>query len=699
MCPTGALSDKWARYKGKETRKVRTICPFCGCGCSIYLSVREQQIISVSTCTEDSVNGVCLCVKGSYGLDFVHHQDRLKTPLIRRDGNLEEATWSEALDIVADRLSRYQPDEVAVVSSAKCTNEENYVIQKFARAVLGTNNVDHCARLCHAPTVVGLAQTFGSGAMTNSINEIRDAKCILAIGTNTTEAHPIIGLEIKKAVRQGAKLIVANPRKIELVRFADLWLRHNPGTDVALLMGMMRVIVDEELLDSSFIAKRCENFDAFKQSLQGFNLDSVEQITGVPKEQIAEAAQIYATSRPSSILYAMGITQHSHGTDNVIAIANLAMLTGNIGKPGAGVNPLRGHNNVQGACDMGALPNVYPGYQAVADPAIRERFEVAWRCSLPVEPGLTLTEILDAAYHGQIKAIYFMGENPVLSEPQAKHAEAALQKLEFLVVQDVFLTETARLAHVVLPGVTFAEKDGTFTNTERRVQRVRKAIEPIGNSQPDWWITCQIAQRMGRGNGFDFAHPSQSMDEIARLTPSYGGISYRRLEEGSLQWPCPDAEHPGTPILYTEQFVRSNGKGQFIPLQYRPPMELPDTKYPLLLTTERSLYHFHTGTLTRKVKGLNALREEELVEINPNDALALGIADGDMVRVISRRGEVVAKAKVTEVSPVGVICMTFHFAESPTNVLTNPALDPVSKIPELKVCAVKVERAEQTSIS
>jgi len=537
--------------------------------------------------------------------------------------------------------------------------------------------------------VAGLATAFGSGAMTNSSTEIGDAACILAIGTNTTAAHPVIALEVKRAVRQGAKLIVANPREIDLVRFTDLWLRQRPGSDVALLMGMMRVIVDEGLLDSSFIEERCENFDVFKESLKDFDLDSVERISGVPGEKIAEAARMYATNRPASILYAMGITQHTHGTDNVLATANLAMLTGNIGKPSSGVNPLRGQNNVQGACDLGALPNVYPGYQSVADPAIREKFEAAWGCSLNPSPGLTLTEMFEAAHKGQVKSIYLIGENPVLSDPDISHIVESLKALEFLVVQDIFLTETAQLADVVLPGVSFAEKDGTFTNTERRVQRIRKAIEPIGDSRPDWLITCQIAQRMG-ARGFDFEYPSQIMEEIASLTPSYGGISYDRLEGDGLQWPCPTEEHPGTPILHTQQFSR--GKGQFMPLEYKPPVELPDEEYPLILTTERSLFHYHTGTMTRKVKGLNVIHGEELVEINPGDASALGIADGDMVKVISRRGEVVTKARVTEASPAGVVSMDFHFGESPANILTNPALDPVAKIPELKVCAVRVEK-------
>jgi len=685
-CPVGALTPKGAK---QPTREVQTTCPYCGVGCQIYLGTRNNQIISVRGKREGTVNKGSLCVKGRFGIpEFVHHPDRLTTPLVRRNGNLEEANWDEALDLVASKLGNYK-DQVAVISSAKCTNEENYVIQKFARAVLTTNNVDHCARLCHAPTVVGLVQSFGSGAMTNSINEIRYAACILAIGTNTTSAHPVIGLEIKKAVNKGAKLIVANPREIDLCRFADLWLQQRPGTDVALLMGMMRVIVDEGLLDQVFIKERCENFDAFKESLGNFDLDSVEQITGVPKDKVVEAARVYATNCPATILYAMGITQHSHGTDNVIATANLAMLTGNMGKPSTGVNPLRGQNNVQGACDLGALPNVYPGYQAVANPALKEKFETAWGCPLSPTPGLTLTEMFEAAYQKQVKALYIVGENPMLSDPNANHIREALDRLEFLVVQDIFLTETARLADVVLPAATFAETDGTFTNTERRIQRVRKAVAPAGDSRTDWWITCQIAQRMG-SKGFDFSHPAEIMDEIASLTPSYGGISYKRLEEGGLQWPCPTEEHPGTPILHTTQFTR--GKGKFIPLEYKPPMELPDDDYPLILTTERSLYHFHTGTMTRKVRGLNILRGGELVQINPRDASALGIADGDEVKVTSRRGQVVAKAKVTEVSPVGVIAMTFHFAESPTNQLTNPALDPVAKIPELKVCAVRVEK-------
>jgi formate dehydrogenase alpha subunit len=686
-CPVAALMPKEDKL---PTEEVATTCTYCGVGCGMYLGVREGRVISVRGSRDKTVNNGFLCVKGRFGFDFIHHPDRLKTPLIKKDGKFVEASWDEALELAASKLAKYRPEELAVISSAKCTNEENYLAQKFARAVLGTANVDHCARLCHAPSVAGLLQSFGSGAMTNSINEFRDSRCFLAIGTNTTEAHPIISLEIKRAVNNGAKLIVANPREIDMVRWSYLWLKQRPGTDVPLLMGMMKVIVDEGLADQAFIEERCENFDEFKKSLKKFGLDFVEKTTGVPKDKIVEAARIYATEKPSAILYAMGITQHSHGTDNVIATANLAMLTGNIGKPGTGVNPLRGQNNVQGACDMGALPNVYPGYQAVTDADINQKFESAWGAELPDKSGLTITEIVDAAETRKIKAIYIIGENPLLSEPNITHAKEALEKLDFLVVQDIFISETAELADVVLPGVSFAEKEGTFTNTERRVQRVRKAVEPAGDSRPDWLITCQLAQRMG-SSGFDFNSPAQIMDEIASLTPSYGGISYQRLEEGGLQWPCPTLEHPGTPILHTQQFTR--GKGRFIPLEYKPSKELPDKDYPLVLTTGRSLYHFHTGTMTRRVEGLNMLRPGGEVEISPADASKLGINDGEMVRVISRRGRVTAKAKVTEASPEGVVFMTFHFAESPANRLTNPVIDPVAKIPEYKVCAVRVEKA------
>ncbi len=525
--------------------------------------------------------------------------------------------------------------------------------------------------------------------MTNSIAEIEKAACILAVGSNTTVAHPVIGYGVKRAVRRGTKLIVANPKEIELCRVADVFLRQKPGTDVALLMGMMRVIVEAGLADTEFIKARCEDYDAFCESLDAFDLDFVERNTGVDREKIVEAARLYAENSPASILYAMGITQHTYGTDNVMAVANLALLTGNMGKPSAGVNPLRGQNNVQGACDMGALPNVYPGYQKVVDPKVQAKFEAAWDCELSDQIGLTHTVILDAAYDGKIEALYLVGENPVLSEANASHVEVALRRTKFLVVEDIFMTETAEHADVVLPAVTFAEKEGTFTNTERRVQRVRQAIEPAGDSRTDWWITCEIAKRMG-AKGFDFATPEQIMAEIASVTPSYGGITYERIEEVGLQWPCPTAEHPGTPFLHAGQFAR--GKGRFVPLKHTEPAELPDDEYPLTLTTDRSLFHFHTSTMSRKVAGLEQLDGRELLRINPVDADTLGIADGETVQAVSRRGQMTVTANVTDVCPPGVVSASFHFTESRTNVLTNPALDPVAKIPATKVCAIRVEK-------
>jgi formate dehydrogenase alpha subunit len=524
--------------------------------------------------------------------------------------------------------------------------------------------------------------------MTNSIDEISKAACIFVIGSNTTSGHPVIALEIIKAVRDGAKLIVADPKEIGLCKFADLWIRHYPGSDVALLMGMMKIILEEGLADSTFVHECCENFDQFEKSVKKFNLDFVEKLTGVPRDTIVAAARLYATTAPASIIYAMGITQHSHGTDNVLALANLAMLTGNIGKPSAGVNPLRGQNNVQGACDMGALPNVYSGYQRVDNPDFKNKFESEWKSTLSPKPGLTLTEIMNAAYNRQVKCLYLMGENPLLSDPDATHVEDALRKLEFFVVQDIFLTETARLAHVVLPATSFAEKEGTFTNTERRVQLVREAVKPVGDSKPDWWIICEVAKRLQADN-FDYSHPSQIMNEIASVTPSYGGINHERLETCGLQWPCPTEDHPGTPILHMTRFVC--GLGKFSPLDYKFPKELTDKDYPYILTTGRSLFHFHTGTMTRKVKGIHEIEPEGEIKINPADAAVLHITHGDHVKIISRRGEITARANVTDEVLPKLTYMNFHFAESAANILTNPELDPVAKIPELKVCAVNIE--------
>ncbi len=690
-CPVGALYPKLTQ---KPSREVKTICSYCGVGCNIYLGVRGNKIVSSRGDRNSIVNKGRLCVKGRFGYEFVNHPERLKTPLIKINGKFEEASWEEALDLIAEKFSERKKEKFAAFSSARITNEENYIIQKFVRAVMGTNNIDHCARLCHAPTVSGLAQTLGSGAMTNSIDEFLNAKTIFSIGSNTTAAHPIIGLHIKKAKQKGAKIIVANPKEIDLCKIADIYIQQYPGTDVALLMGMIRFIIDENLINESFIAERCENYEEFKESLEKFSLDEVEKLCGVPKEKIAEAARVYALNTPSSIVYAMGITQHTHGTDNVIAISNLALLTGNIGKEACGVNPLRGQNNVQGACDMGALPNVYSGYQKVNDAATQKKFENAWGVKLNSEIGITHTEIISQIENGNIKALYQIGENPVISEADANHVKKALEKLDFFVVQDIFLTETAKYADVILPAASFAEKDGCFTNTERRVQRIRKVIDPIGDSKPDWWICCEIAKRMN-AKGFDFRNAEEIHNEAISLTPSYAGITYERIENEGLQWPCPTKEHHGTKFLHYEKFNTLSGKAKFLPLTYKLSKELPDKDFPLLLTTDRSLYHYHTSSMTRRVKGLEILDKEELLKINPSDAEIFNIKDGEMVMVKSRRGEVRVKTKITPICQKGVVSLTFHFHETPTNELTICEVDPIAKIPETKVCSVKIEKIKQ----
>ncbi len=695
VCPVGALIDKAAQGKGRtwEFKKVKTTCNYCGCGCNFDFNVKEGKVVKVTSNPDSVVNEINLCVKGRFAYDYIHRDDRLTTPLIKKNGKFEKASWEEALQLISNKFNQIKKengsDSLAVLSSAKCTNEENYLLMKFARAVLGTNNVDHCARLCHSATVTGLAQAFGSGAMTNSIKEIANASMIYLTGSNTTENHPIIALEIKKAVtKNGAKLIVADPREIELVKYATLWLRQRPGTDVALFNGLMNVIISEGLEDKEFIAQRTEGYEEMKMTILKYAPKVVEKITGVPAEDIRKAARIYATAPTVSLIYSMGITQHTTGTDNVLSTANISMLTGNVGKESTGVNPLRGQSNVQGACDLGALPNVYSGYQKVTDHQVRDKFSKAWGVDLSDKVGLTVVEMLNAAYEGKIRGLFVMAENPAMSDPDLNHAREALKKVEFLVVSDIFMTETAEVADVVLPGVTIAEKDGTITNTERRVQLIRKAIEPVGDSKPEWRIICELAQKMGYNMNYN--NPGEIMEEITRLTPIYGGMHYNRLDKAGLQWPCLDANHLGTKYLHKDKFTR--GKGKFFAVEFKEAAELPDEEYPLILTTGRVLYHFHTGTVTRRSKGLDEIYPEALVEISPEDAKELKIEDGEFIEVASRRGKIKAKAKVTGKSGKGVVFMSFHFREAAANLLTNAALDPVSRIPEYKVCAVKINK-------
>ena len=539
--------------------------------------------------------------------------------------------------------------------------------------------------------MAGLAASFGSGAMTNSIGELEDSQCILVIGSNTTENHPVIAARIKRAARYGNKaLIVIDPRRIDLVKHATLWLRQKPGTDIAVINGMMHVILKENLHDAAYIAERTENFEALKEILAKYTPAYVEKISGVPAAQLIQAARLFAQSKPAAIVYCMGITQHTVGTDNVKTLANLAMLTGNVGVYGGGVNPLRGQNNVQGACDMGGLPNVFSGYQVVTDANNRKKMEEAWGVSgLPDTVGLTMTDMLPAVLKGEIKALYIVGENPVVSDPDQNHAVKELQALDFLVVQDIFLTETAQLADVVLPGVTFAEKDGTFSNTERRVARVRQAVPPVPGARQDWQIICEIASRMGYPMKYN--HPEEIFEEIRKVTPSYAGITYKRLEAGGIQWPCPTEDHPGTMFLHKDKFAR--GLGAFFAIDHKDPAEMPDPEYPLYLTTGRLLFQYHTGTMSRKAAGLVEKAPECQVEISDLDAAAYGIDPGDQVRVRSRRGEITAKAQVSPKAVPGTVFVPFHYAEAAANRLTNAALDPVSRIPEYKVCAVQIEKA------
>jgi formate dehydrogenase major subunit len=536
--------------------------------------------------------------------------------------------------------------------------------------------------------------------MTNSIPEFEETDCFLITGSNTTEGHPLIATWVMRAQKRGAKVIVVDPRKTQIARLADLYLCQRPGSDVAWLNGMMRAIIEEGLYDKEFVDSRTEGFEELRAAVADYTPERVEALTGIPAADLVAAARLYAHAERGAILYTMGITQHTTGVDNVLSVANLAMLTGNIGRPGTGVNPLRGQNNVQGACDMGGLPNVYSGYQPVTNEAVQTKFKEAWGAASPLRVGLTVTEMLNAAHHGTVKALYVMGENPMVSDPDLNHVRSALEQCEFLVVQDIFPTETVELADVVLPSVSFAEKDGTFTGTDRRIQLVRQAIEPLGSARQDWEIVADLAKRMQALSntqstaphaGWDYASPAAIMIELAALTPSYGGVTYERLErEGFLQWPVPTSDHPGTPYLHKGKFSR--GVGHFTPVAFKEPAEAPDQEYPFLLTTGRIMFHYHTGSMTRRSEKLDREVPEGYVELSPEDAVQLGLGKSARVRVISRRGEIETRAWITRRVPPGIVFIPFHFAEEAANVLTNPAVDPVAKIPEYKVAAVRIEK-------
>lgn len=700
-CPTGALVEKPREGKGKifHLKKTETVCAYCGVGCELMLYTDSKNRIVWAKGKQDSpVNRGRLCVKGRYGFEYVNSPERLTKPLIKENGKFREAEWDEALDYVAKRLKeikeKYGPDSIGLLGSSRCTNEDNYVLQKFARAVIGTNNVDNCARLCHASTVTGLGKALGAGAATNYIEDIKNTDVMFVIGSNMTETHPVISQFVKEhRKKRGAKLIVCDPRKINLAEYADIYIQHYPGTDVALLNGIMKVIIEKGLINKKFIEENTEGFGEFLKVVSKYDLDKVSEITGVPSDLIEKAGIIYGSAERATIFYTMGLTQHTTGTDNVLSIANLALITGHLGSEGNGIMPLRGQANVQGACDLGCLPDVFPGYQKVTDEKIREKFEKAWGVKLSEKAGYAVSEFADLIFEGKLKAVYSMGENPVMTDPDVNRVRKAFEQLEFFVTQEIFLSESAELANVVLPAAAAYEKNGTFTNTERRVQLLRPAKKKPEGTKYDWEIVCEIAKRMGYE--MNYKNTAEIMDETASLTPSYTGISYKRLEKEGIMWPCSSYDHPGTKILHKDGKVkRPNKKALISPVEYISPEELPDKEYPFILTTGRILFHYHTRNETRRVKALENFVPKNYVEINREDSEKLGIKDGEIVRVSSRRGSVEIHAKVSDRPKKGVVFISFHFRDTNANILTNPVLDPIAKIPEYKVCAVKIEKIE-----
>jgi len=686
-----------------ELKYVQTTCPYCGTGCTFNLVVKDGKVCGVQPYHRSPVNEGKVCPKGTYAWEFVNREDRLTTPLIKKDGKFVEATWDEAYDLIAQKLKSYKPDEMAVLSSARTSNEDNYALMKFARGVLKTRHIDHCARLCHASTVAGLAASFGSGAMTNSILDIAESKCVFVIGSNTFEQHPLIGRKIVQAKMNGAKVIYADPRLTATGKQADLYMQFRSGSDVAILNCLMGEIIRNGWEDKEWVQNRSKNYEDLKAVVlkDDYLPENVEKISGIPAEQLKTAAEWIGTAESCALLYSMGITQHTVGVDNVKSTANLQMLTGNIGKRGGGVNALRGQNNVQGACDMGALPVVFTGYQKVIDPAAHKKFADAWGFPDGIcEPknGYEVTIMMDVLTDnpGELKAMYIMGENPMLSDPDLTHVEHALKALEFLVVQDIFLTETAQLADVVLPATCYAEKDGTQTSTERRVQMWRKAQDPPGQAKLDWKIIAELSAKMGYAAQFPWQSAEDVFTEISEVTPSYHGMNYARLNRPeALHWPCPTTEHPGTPILHIGKCSHPDGLGVFHAIEWKAPAEVPDAEYPFVLTTGRCIWHWHTGSMTRRSKHLDEEVPTGWIEINTEDAKALDIVDGEMVKATSRRGTINVPAKVTKDIMKGVMFMPFHFAECAANVLTNNALDPIAKIPEFKACSVKVEKIQE----
>ncbi|SHF19452.1 formate dehydrogenase major subunit [Desulfacinum infernum DSM 9756] len=682
---------------GKEGRsRVRTVCPYCAVGCHVDLLVEEGRAVGLDYATDSPVNGGNLCAKGNAVLDLLDHPDRLRTPLRRTASGWEAVGWDEALDWAAERIGtirdRHGPDALGFLSSAKCTNEENYLLQKLAR-LLGSNNVDHCARLCHASTLTGLAPVLGMGAATNPLHDLAQARCLFLVGSNPAENHPVAFQWVREAKDKGAVVIVADPRKTPTAWIADLHLPVRPGTDIALLHAMLHVILREGLEDKAFIRSRTTGFERTVRAVRDTAPEWAQSVTGVPAGDILRAARLFARTRPGALIYCMGITQHHNGTQAVRACANLALATGNVGRPGSGLIPVRGQDNVQGACDMGALSALLPGYRPVADPQARAAMEALWGCppgTIPDRPGLTVTE-MEAEAGRTLRALVAMGENPAVTSPAGGRVAEGLERLDFFLAIDLFLTESARSAHLVLPAAAWAEKSGSKTSADRRVQWSPRAVLPPGDARPDAWIITRLARRLGLGAHFPCESPEDVLREINRAVPAYGGITPERIREapGGIHWPCPRQDHPGTPVLFEKTFATADGRARFFPVSFDPPPESPDADYPLCLTTGRVTAHYNSGSMTRRTPALLELSPELFVEVHPEDAARLGFSEGSRVRVVTRRGAVEASAYLSSAVARGVVFAPFHFPG--TNRLTLDVVDPEARIPAFKAAACRLE--------
>ena len=713
-CPTGALAPSNGAYTMEFDKQVDSTCPYCGVGCLLTYNVKDGKIVSVDG-RDGPSNASRLCVKGRFGFDYINNPKRLTVPLVRKEGvaktaelidpddwarYFREATWDEALDLAGGGLRRLRDEHgsraLAGFGSAKGSNEEAYLFQKLVRTGFRNNNVDHCTRLCHASSVAALLEDVGSGAVSNQVEDVALADVAIVIGSNPTVNHPVAATFMKNAAKNGTKIILADPRRSDLARHASYFLQFNPDTDVALLNSMMNVIIEEGLANEDFIRERTENYEALKANVAEYTPEKMAAITGIDANMVREVARLYATAKAAIIFWGMGISQHVHGTDNARCLISLALVTGQIGRPGTGLHPLRGQNNVQGASDVGLIPMMYPDYARVNDDDVRRRFEALWNTSLDPAPGLTVTEVMTSIHHGEIRGMYIEGENPAMSDPNVEHAREAMAKLEHLVVQDIFFTETASYADVILPASAFPEKTGTFTNTDRRVQLGRAAVDPPGDARQDLWIIQEVARRMGLD--WNYAGPADVFEEIRKATPSMAGITWERLEkEGSLTYPLEHEGDPGEPVIFIEDFPRAGGRGLFAPAKFTRADELPDVEYPFVFTTGRMLEHWHTGSMTRRATVLDALEPDPVISVHPDDLAKLGVEPGGAITLASRRGTLTGWARADRGMQRGVLFMSFVYNEAAANLLTNDAVDPFGKIPEFKFCAVKVFKGERVA--